>query len=79
MDDTHDKLMKKVLDYLAASEAFERRPSHPKKRTARRELRLLMQLAKERQAEISATYDKVLKELQENNKWQTYSKRKKDE
>ena len=38
-DDTHDKIMQKVLDYLAASEDFERLPSERSKRRSRRELR----------------------------------------
>ncbi len=43
-DDTHDKLMQKVLDYLSASEDFERLPSERSKRRIRRELRELIAL-----------------------------------
>jgi len=62
-DDTHDMLMKKVLDYLATSEKFERRPSERSKRSVRRELRQLMSLAKKRQEEIISTYEVHLGEL----------------
>ena len=57
MDDTHDQIMQTVLRYLKASETFERRPSESTKRTARRELRNLMSLAKQRQDEIIDKYE----------------------
>ena len=70
IDDTHDQFMKAVLNYLKASEEFERGPSHRTKRNARRELRHLIQLAKHRQQEISDKLEKKLTDLEENQKWQ---------
>lgn len=70
MNDTHDQLMQTVLEYLKASEAFERGPSERTKRTARRELRKLMTLAKQRQDEVKAKYDEVLKDIRASQKWQ---------
>lgn len=66
MNDTHDQIMQAVLSYLKASETFERRPSESTKRTARRELRLLMRLAKQRQDEIIDKYEKHIIELRNN-------------
>lgn len=76
-DDTHDKIMKKVLDYLSASEDFERSPSERSKRRVRRELRALMSLAKTRQYEIKSTYDEVLKDIRESGKWESNRNRNK--
>lgn len=67
-DDTHDKLLKSVLEYLAINEEFERRPSHRTKRLSRGKLRDVMRLAKARQDEIQAHYNVVLKELKANQK-----------
>ena len=74
MEDTHDKLMKAFLEYFAASEVFETRPSEATKRTARRELRKVIRLAKARQEEIAEKYDEVLRGYRENQKWQTNRK-----
>ncbi len=63
MDDTHDQIMQAVLSYLKASETFERRPSESTKRTARRELRLLIGLAKQRQDEIINKYENHMIDL----------------
>ena len=70
MNDTHDQFMKAVLNYLKASEEFERGPSHRTKRNARRELRHLIQLAKHRQQEISDKLEEKLKNLEQDQKWQ---------
>jgi hypothetical protein len=70
MNDTHDQIMKAVLDYLKSSEEFERKPSHRTKRNARRELRKLIYLAKDRQQEISNKLEEKLKGLEQNQKWQ---------
>jgi len=70
MDDTQDKLAQTYLNYFDANEKFEKRPSERTKRTARRELRKLIALAKQRQSEIQEKYDVVLEELRANNKWQ---------
>lgn len=70
MNDTHDQFMKAVLNYLKASEEFERGPSHRTKRNARRELRHLIQLAKHRQQEISDKLEDKLKNLEQDQKWQ---------
>lgn len=72
--DTHDQLMKAVLDYLAASEFFEQRPSEARKRMARRELRKLIRLAKARQEEIRTQYKDVLESHRKNHKWQVHRK-----
>jgi hypothetical protein len=63
MNDTHDQIMQTVLRYLKASETFERRPSESTKRTARRELRNLMSLAKQRQDEIINKYESHMIDL----------------
>lgn len=69
MNDTHDQIMQTVLRYLKASETFERRPSESTKRTARRELRNLMSLAKQRQDEIIDKYQAHMIEFRkEKNK-----------
>lgn len=73
-DDIHDQLMKAVLDYLAASELFEQRPSESKKRLARRELRKLIGLARARQDEIRTQYKDVLETHRKNDKWQVHRK-----
>lgn len=73
-DDTHDKMMVAVLDYLAASELFEQRPSEATKRAARRELRKLVRLAKARQEEIKTKYKDVLEGYRKNQKWQKHRK-----
>tara|TARA_B100000902_G_C26625379_1_gene581827 strand:- start:205 stop:453 length:249 start_codon:yes stop_codon:yes gene_type:complete len=68
-NDTHDKLMQKVLDYLAASEDFERLPSERSKRRVRRELRQLMSLCKTRQEEVKERYAVELAEIRASGKW----------
>lgn len=73
-DDIHDQLMKAVLDYLAASELFEQRPSESKKRLARRELRKLIKVARARQDEIRTQYKDVLEGHRKNDKWQVHRK-----
>jgi len=73
-NDIHDQLMKAVLDYLAASEYFEQRPSEFRKRLARRELRKLIRLAKARQEEIRTQYKDVLEGHRKNHKWQVHRK-----
>jgi len=68
MNDTHDQIMQTVLSYLKASETFERRPSESTKRTARRELRNLMSLAKQRQDEIIDKYEEHMIEYRKGKK-----------
>jgi site-specific recombinase XerC len=68
MNDTHDQIMQTVLRYLKASETFERRPSESTKRTARRELRNLMSLAKQRQDEIIDKYEAHMIEYRKGKK-----------
>jgi site-specific recombinase XerC len=68
MNDTHDQIMQTVLSYLKASETFERRPSESTKRTARRELRNLMSLAKQRQDEIISKYETHMIEFRKDKK-----------
>lgn len=68
MNDTHDQIMQTVLSYLKASETFERRPSESTKRTARRELRTLMSLAKQRQDEIINKYEAHMIEFRKDKK-----------
>jgi acetyl-CoA carboxylase carboxyltransferase component len=69
MNDTHDQLMKAVIDYLNASETFERAPSERSKRSVRRELRAIIALAKTRQYEIRDTYAEVLADIRASGKW----------
>ena len=69
-DDTHDKLVQTYLEYFRANEKFEQSPSEANKRTARRELRHLINLAKQRQEEIKNTYNEVLEDIRQNQKWQ---------
>lgn len=73
-DDTHDELVKTYLEYFKANEKFEQGPSEATKRTARRELRKLITLAKARQEEIAKKYEIVLKGHRENHKWQAARK-----
>ena len=68
-DDTHDELVKTYLNYFKANETFERGPSERTKRSARRELRKRILLAKKRQEEIAVTYADVLKDIRESGKW----------
>ena len=69
-DDTHDQLVKVYLEYFESNEKFERRPSDRTKRAARRHLRTLIHLAKQRQDEIQATYNEVLEVYRQDQKWQ---------
>ena len=73
-DDTHDELVKTYLEYFKANEKFEQSPSEATKRSARRELRKLITLAKARQLEIAKKYQEVLRGYRENQKWQTNRK-----
>ena len=68
-DDTHDKLVKAYLEYFAANEKFEQGPSDRTKRNARRTLRNLMRLAKQRQDEIQDHYLVVLEQVRASGKW----------
>ena len=68
-DDTHDKLMLKVLDYLEASEDFEKLPSERSKRRIRRELRELVALCRKRAEEAKQRYAKDLAEIRASGKW----------
>jgi hypothetical protein len=61
--------MKTVIEYLNASETFERAPSERSKRSVRRELRKLITLAKTRQDEIKNTYAEVLADIRASGKW----------
>ena len=70
-DDTHDELAKAYFENFKANEKFEQSPSEATKRSARRELRKLIRLAKARQEEIARKYQEVLKGYRENQKWQT--------
>ena len=69
-DDTHDKLVKTYLKYFETNEKFEHRPSERTKRAARRELRQLIHLAKQRQDEILDKYNNVLEGYRQDQKWQ---------
>ena len=69
MNDTQDQLAKTYLKYFEANERFERRPSDRTKRETRRELRKLIALAKQRQDEISKTYEAILEEYRATQKW----------
>jgi acetyl-CoA carboxylase carboxyltransferase component len=69
MNDTHDQLMQKIIEYLNASEDFERSPSERSKRRVRRELRQIISLAKTRQYEIRDTYKVVLDDIRASGKW----------
>ena len=51
-DDTHDKLTKAYMSYFKANEKFEARNSVRTHREARRWLRIIRDLAKERMDEI---------------------------
>ncbi len=73
-DDTHDKLVQTYLEYFKANEKFEQSPSEANKRTARRQLRKLITLAKTRQEEVAKKYDEVLRVYRENQKWQSHRK-----
>jgi hypothetical protein len=73
-DDTHDELAKAYFEYFKANEKFEQSPSEATKRTARRELRNLIKLAKARQEEVAKKYEEVLRGYRENQKWQTNRK-----
>ena len=68
-DDTHDKLVKTYLNQFEANEKFERGPSERTKRSARRELRKLITLAKQRQEEVAQTYAEVLADIRASGKW----------
>lgn len=64
-DDTHDELVKTYLKYFSVSELFERRPSVRNSRAARRELRKLITLAKQRQDEIRQKHLQHLEDWRE--------------
>lgn len=69
MNDTHDELMKTVLDYLKSSELFEHKPSLRTKLAARKDAKKLMALAHQRYKEIQQTYKDVLADHQRTGKW----------
>jgi phosphoenolpyruvate carboxylase len=51
-DDTHDKMIKSVLDYFAIHEEFQQRPSEIKRRKVRKKLQEIKLLCQKRREEI---------------------------
>ena len=45
-DDTHDKLIKAVLDYFALNEEFQQRPAETRRRKVRKKLQEIKQYCK---------------------------------
>jgi hypothetical protein len=56
-DDTHDKLVKAYMEYFKANEKFESRNSVRTHREARKWLREIRNLAKDRMDEIHLTHN----------------------
>jgi hypothetical protein len=56
-DDTHDKLVKAYMEYFRANEKFESRKSVRTHREARKWLREIRNLSKDRMDEIHLTYN----------------------
>jgi hypothetical protein len=61
-DDTHDKIIKTVLEYFALNEIFQQRPAELKRRKVRKKLGELRDLCKVRRDEIMEEHIRHVKD-----------------
>ena len=66
-DDTHDKLIKAVLEYFAANEIFKQRPGELKRRIVRKKLSEIRVLCTNRRAEVIQEHIRQLQDGRKNN------------
>lgn len=66
-DDTHDKIIKAVLEYFALNEIFQQRPAELKRRKVRKKLSELRDLCKVRRDEIMEEHIRHIEDGRKNN------------
>ena len=66
-DDTHDKLIKAVLEYFALNEIFQQRPAELKRRKVRKKLIELRDLCTVRRNEILDEHIRHIEDGRKNN------------
>lgn len=66
-DDTHDKLIKAVLEYFELNEIFQQRPAELKRRKVRKKLIELRDLCTVRRNEILDEHIKHVQDGRKNN------------
>ena len=66
-DDTHDKIIKTVLEYFALNEIFQQRPAELKRRKVRKKLGELRDLCKVRRDEIMEEHIRHIEDGRKNN------------
>jgi len=66
-EDTHDKIIKAVLDYFALNEIFQQRPAELKRRKVRKKLGELRDLCKVRRDEIMEEHIRHVQDGRKNN------------
>lgn len=66
-DDTHDKIIKAVLDYHALNEAFQQRPAELKRRKVRKKLSEIRKLCLTRREEILQEHIRHVQDGRKNN------------
>lgn len=66
-DDTHDKLIKAVLDYFSLNEIFQQRPAELKRRKVRKKLSEIQKLCKTRRDEIMEEHIRHIEDGRKNN------------
>ena len=66
-DDTHDKLIKAVLDYFALNEEFQQRPAETRRRKVRKKLQEIKQYCKIRREEVLQQHIKIVEDGRRKN------------
>ena len=66
-DDTHDKIIKTVLEYFELNEIFQQRPAELKRRKVRKKLGELRELCKGRRDEIMEEHIRHIEDGRKNN------------
>ncbi len=66
-DDTHDKIIKTVLEYFELNEIFQQRPAELKRRKVRKKLSELRDLCKVRRDEIMEEHIRHIEDGRKNN------------
>lgn len=66
-DDTHDKIIKAVLDYFAFNEEFQQRPAELKRRKVRKKLSEIRKLCLKRREEVLQEHIRHVQDGRKNN------------
>ena len=66
-DDTHDKIIKAVLEYFALNEIFQQRPAELKRRKVRKKLSEIQKLCRVRRDEIMEEHIRSIEDGRKNN------------